>query len=121
MQGPMPQTKFVLSKALQSGLRPIVVLNKMDRDTARPDEVETEARVTHSTSGSTLLVSLLVGIGIRIKEKYAYSSLGLYLFGLFLTCETDLRLVCIAERFRRTIKLSDALCLCARRCALRCT
>jgi GTP-binding protein len=38
-EGPMPQTKFVLTKALALGLRPIVVLNKVDRPTARPDEV----------------------------------------------------------------------------------
>ncbi|KYQ90744.1 elongation factor tu family protein [Tieghemostelium lacteum] len=41
-EGPMAQTKFVLSKALQAGLRPIVVINKMDRNTARVDEVENE-------------------------------------------------------------------------------
>lgn len=41
-EGPMAQTKFVLSKALGYGLKPIVVLNKMDRDTIRPDEVESE-------------------------------------------------------------------------------
>lgn len=40
-EGPMTQTKFVLKKALQSGLRPIVVLNKMDRPNARADETET--------------------------------------------------------------------------------
>jgi GTP-binding protein len=38
----MPQTKFVLSKALKAGLRPIVVLNKMDRHSQRSSEVETE-------------------------------------------------------------------------------
>ncbi len=37
-EGPMPQTKFVLSKALALGLRPIVVLNKVDRPQADPDE-----------------------------------------------------------------------------------
>lgn len=40
-EGPMTQTKFVLKKALQFGLRPIVVLNKMDRPNARADETET--------------------------------------------------------------------------------
>lgn len=40
----MPQTKFVLTKALRQGLRPIVVLNKMDRDTQRAVEVEGEVR-----------------------------------------------------------------------------
>ena len=38
-EGPMPQTKFVLNKALQLGLRPIVVINKIDRPDGRPDEV----------------------------------------------------------------------------------
>lgn len=38
-EGPMPQTRYVLQKALQEGLRPIVVLNKMDREGARPEEV----------------------------------------------------------------------------------
>jgi GTP-binding protein len=37
-EGPMPQTKFVLSKALALGLRPIVVLNKVDRPSAEPDK-----------------------------------------------------------------------------------
>ncbi len=39
VDGPMPQTKFVLAKSLQLGLRPIVVVNKIDRPGARPDEV----------------------------------------------------------------------------------
>jgi len=39
MEGPMPQTRFVLSKALQMGLRPIVVINKIDRPHAAPDKV----------------------------------------------------------------------------------
>lgn len=41
-EGPMPQTRFVLQKALQHGLRPIVVVNKMDRPDARPDDVVNE-------------------------------------------------------------------------------
>ena len=41
-EGPMPQTKFVLQKALQRGLKPLVVINKVDRQTARVDEVENE-------------------------------------------------------------------------------
>src|SRR5271163_5006277 len=36
-EGPMPQTRFVLSQALKMGLRPIVVLNKIDRPHADPD------------------------------------------------------------------------------------
>ncbi len=38
-EGPMPQTRFVLKKALALGLKPIVVINKIDRKDARPDEV----------------------------------------------------------------------------------
>ena len=38
-EGPMPQTKFVLRKSLELGLRPIVVINKVDRPNARPDAV----------------------------------------------------------------------------------
>ena len=41
-EGPMPQTKFVLMKALAQGLRPIVVINKVDRPDARVDEVLNE-------------------------------------------------------------------------------
>ena len=41
-EGPMPQTKFVLTKALNLGLRPIVVINKVDRQDARIDEVVNE-------------------------------------------------------------------------------
>jgi GTP-binding protein len=38
-EGPMPQTKFVVSKALKIGLRPIVAVNKIDKPERRPDEV----------------------------------------------------------------------------------
>src|SRR2546428_558642 len=38
-EGPLPQTRFVLKKALEAGLAPIVVINKIDRSDARPDEV----------------------------------------------------------------------------------
>ena len=38
-EGPMPQTKFVLGKALKQGLKPIVIINKVDRSDARPEEV----------------------------------------------------------------------------------
>ena len=41
-EGPMPQTKFVLGKALKIGLKPIVIINKIDRSDKRPDEVVNE-------------------------------------------------------------------------------
>jgi GTP-binding protein len=39
-EGPMPQTRFVLSKALALGLRPIVVINKVDKENCTPEEVQ---------------------------------------------------------------------------------
>src|SRR5246500_3592499 len=41
-EGPLPQTKFVVSKALKMGLRPIVAINKVDRSDARPSQVAGE-------------------------------------------------------------------------------
>ena len=41
-EGPLPQTKFVLQKALQTGLKIILVINKIDKKDARPEEVLTE-------------------------------------------------------------------------------
>src|ERR1700716_957113 len=41
-EGPLPQTKFVVSKALKMGLKPIVVINKVDRSDARPTQVVNE-------------------------------------------------------------------------------
>ncbi|MDE6340870.1 MAG: translational GTPase TypA [Muribaculaceae bacterium] len=38
-EGPMPQTRFVLQKAIQIGLKPVVVVNKVDKPNCRPDEV----------------------------------------------------------------------------------
>ena len=40
LEGPMPQTRFVLGKAVALGLKPIVVVNKVDKDNCRPDEVQ---------------------------------------------------------------------------------
>ena len=39
-EGPMPQTRFVLQKAIQIGLKPIVVINKVDKPNCRPAEVQ---------------------------------------------------------------------------------
>ncbi|KAK5577637.1 hypothetical protein RB653_002580 [Dictyostelium firmibasis] len=52
-EGPMAQTKFVLSKALSQGLKPIVVINKLDRSTARVDEVENEIFDLFATLGAS--------------------------------------------------------------------
>jgi GTP-binding protein len=39
-EGPMPQTRFVLGKAIKLGLKPIVVVNKVDKENCRPDDVQ---------------------------------------------------------------------------------
>src|SRR6185312_16499309 len=44
VEGPMPQTRTVLAQALALGLRPVVVVNKVDRPAARPDEVVSRAQ-----------------------------------------------------------------------------
>ena len=41
-EGPMPQTRFVLSKAMEHGLKPIILVNKIDRPDSRPDDVVNE-------------------------------------------------------------------------------
>lgn len=51
--GPMPQTRFVLSKALKMGLRPIVVINKIDRPHADPDRVLNETFDLFTELGAT--------------------------------------------------------------------
>jgi GTP-binding protein len=52
-EGPMPQTKFVLRKAFANHLRPIVVINKIDRPDARPDEVLNEVFDTFVELGAS--------------------------------------------------------------------
>ena len=52
-EGPLPQTNFVLSKALKLNLRPIVCINKIDRSDARPDEVLTETFDLFDKLGAT--------------------------------------------------------------------
>jgi len=52
-EGPLPQTKFVLSKALKLNLHPIVCINKIDRSDARPDEVLTETFDLFDKLGAT--------------------------------------------------------------------
>jgi len=41
-EGPMPQTRFVLSKAIALGLKPIVVVNKVDKENCRPEDVQSD-------------------------------------------------------------------------------
>jgi GTP-binding protein len=52
-EGPMPQTKFVLKKSLELGHKPMVVLNKIDKPAARPDEVHEEVLELFMDLGAT--------------------------------------------------------------------
>src|ERR1700761_286445 len=52
-EGVLPQTKFVVGKALARGLHPLVVVNKVDRQDARPDEVHTEIFDLFAALGAT--------------------------------------------------------------------
>jgi len=52
-EGPLPQTKFVTSKALARGLKPIVVINKVDRSDARPHDVHSEVFDLFAALGAT--------------------------------------------------------------------
>ncbi|HET9952683.1 MAG TPA: translational GTPase TypA [Candidatus Eisenbacteria bacterium] len=65
-EGPLPQTRFVLKKALESGKRPIVLINKIDRHDARPLEVEEEIHdlfLSLATHDSHLDFPVLYGSG----------------------------------------------------------
>ena len=53
VDGPMPQTRFVTQKAFDQGLKPIVVINKVDRDGARPDWVLNEVFDLFDRLGAT--------------------------------------------------------------------
>ena len=63
--GPMPQTRFVLSKSLKMGLKPIVVLNKIDRPHADPDRVLNETFDLFAELGAT---------DEQLDFKYCYAS-----------------------------------------------
>ena len=52
-EGPMPQTRFVLKKSLDLGLRPILVINKIDRPAADPDRVHDQVFELFAELGAT--------------------------------------------------------------------
>jgi GTP-binding protein len=78
-EGPLPQTRFVLKKALQGGKRPIVLINKIDRADARPLEVEEEIHdlfLSLATQDDHLDFPILYGsgrIGFASKDPAATS------------------------------------------------
>ncbi len=74
-EGPMPQTKFVLSKALELGLKPVVIINKIDKPARRIDEVEDELAdlfLELATDDSQLHYPIYYAIG---REGKAWSEL----------------------------------------------
>lgn len=74
-EGPMPQTKFVLSKALEMGLRPVVVINKIDKPARRIDEVKDELDdlfLELATDDSQLHYPMYYAVG---REGKAWTSL----------------------------------------------
>lgn len=70
-EGVMPQTRFVLSKALEAGLKPIVVINKIDRPDARCDEVVDEALELLVTLGGDEYLDDFSFVFASAKEGYA--------------------------------------------------
>ncbi len=76
VDGPMPQTKFVLSISLHLGLRPIVVVNKIDRPAARPDDVVNQTFDLFVQLGASDLQLDFPIIYASAKEGYAVRQLG---------------------------------------------
>ncbi|MGK7371155.1 MAG: translational GTPase TypA [Candidatus Halalkalibacterium sp. M3_1C_030] len=87
-EGPLPQTKFVLRKSLQLGYQPIVVINKIDRKDARPDDVLNEIFdlfVNLDATDEQLDFPILYAIGIDGIAKYELEDEGEDLTPLFET------------------------------------
>jgi GTP-binding protein len=70
-EGPMPQTRFVLEKALQAGVRPIVVVNKVDRPDGRPHEALDEALELLAELGGEEQLDSVAYVFTSAKEGFA--------------------------------------------------
>lgn len=70
-EGPMPQTRFVLEKALQAGVRPIVVVNKVDRPDGRPAEALDEGLELLAELGGEEMLDAAAYVFTSAKEGYA--------------------------------------------------
>lgn len=76
-EGPLPQTKFVLKKALQQGLKVVVVINKIDKKDARPQEVLRDVEhlfLELATDDSSLAFTVLYAVGRDGKAFYTLPS-----------------------------------------------
>jgi len=88
VEGPMPQTRFVLRKALALGLRVIVVVNKVDRPQARPEEVLNETFdlfIELGASDEQAEFPVVYAIGLHGKAGYSPTTLADNLNALFET------------------------------------
>ena len=74
-EGPMPQTRFVLEKALQAGAKPIVVVNKVDRPDGRPHEALDEALELLAELGGEHLLDDVSFVYTSAKDGYATTDL----------------------------------------------
>lgn len=70
-EGPMPQTRFVLEKALQAGVRPIVIVNKVDRPDGRPLEALDEALELLADLGGEAILDDVAYVYTSAKNGYA--------------------------------------------------
>ncbi|WP_164102623.1 translational GTPase TypA [Candidatus Laterigemmans baculatus] len=70
-EGPMPQTRFVLEKALEAGVRPIVIVNKVDRPDGRPHEALDEALELLADLGGEELLDDAAYVYTSAKEGFA--------------------------------------------------
>jgi GTP-binding protein len=70
-EGPMPQTRFVLEKALQAGVRPIVVVNKVDRPDGRPHEALDEGLELLAELGGEEMLDSAAYVFTSAKDGYA--------------------------------------------------
>ena len=75
-EGPMPQTRFVLEKALEAGVRPIVVVNKVDRPDGRPNEALDEALELLAELGGEHQLDNASFVFTSAKEGYATTDPG---------------------------------------------
>ena len=78
-EGTMPQTRFVLTKAIGLGLKPIVVINKIDKENCRPDEVHEQVFDVAVSDGREIVdgrVSQDVGSTVDLKTASYTNSIG---------------------------------------------
>lgn len=100
VEGPMPQTRFVLRKALSLGLRVIVVINKIDRKNARPEEALNETFdlfIELGASDEQAEFPVVYTIGMEGRAGYEYNQIGSDLAPLFETIVKEVPPPTIAE------------------------